>query len=430
MNIGNCRRSSSSCFQSGLSSRKVVTSRSSQQKSCSQQFFGVRRRSQQFKVTCLSEEEKVANEKRWQESGGGVGTADEWKWTLNWSNITPDIVVGSCPRSTDDIQRIIKEAGCNALLSLQCDDCLKALQINYIELRQFGIENETVMVRIPMRDFDRNDQMLMLPEAVRMLAILLGCGHRVYVHCTAGINRASTTVIGYLTFVQGWSYSEAHDLVKQKRPQAHPYRDCWKGARMRMVEGRAEEVMTIANNFYMQNSNDDGQNSSNNGCNNSYSSDSEGSNGFDDWVRAEDVLIRQLFQRQLDASLSLVSAQKDIQSHKLEGLICVLPEELENSSRQTEELRIQLQQELEVLNSTRAEMEEIKRQIEDAQVVCNIPPEQSASQENNLSPACDIELTKARQEIKELREAIRDVAQRSLRAVRKAKQMIPSEQEI
>lgn len=38
----------------------------------------------------------------------------------------------------------------------------------------------------------------MLPEAVRVLAGHLMSGRRTYVHCTAGINRATLTVVGYL----------------------------------------------------------------------------------------------------------------------------------------------------------------------------------------------------------------------------------------
>jgi hypothetical protein len=37
---------------------------------------------------------------------------------------------------------------------------------------------------------------------IRKLALLLAMGKRVYVHCTAGINRATLTVLGYLTFVK------------------------------------------------------------------------------------------------------------------------------------------------------------------------------------------------------------------------------------
>eukprot|EP01025_Chloroclados_australasicus_P016688 TRINITY_DN1845_c1_g1_i1.p1 TRINITY_DN1845_c1_g1~~TRINITY_DN1845_c1_g1_i1.p1 ORF type:complete len:457 (-),score=47.06 TRINITY_DN1845_c1_g1_i1:414-1712(-) len=379
-------------------------------------------------VACgISEEERAANEKRWKESGGGVGTADEWNWTLNWNKVLEDVAVGSCPRTTSDINRILKEAGCNAVLSLQCDDCLKALQIDFEELRNHGIQQQIPIVRIPMRDFDRNDQTLMLPEAVRMLALLLACGYKVYIHCTAGINRAPTTVIAYLTFVQGWSYQDAHDLVKGKRQQAHPYRECWKGARMRMVEGRAEEVMSIANNFYLTSSSED--NNADNHNNHMNGNPEQGNNGFDDWVRAEDVLIRQLFQRQLDAQLSFVSSQKDIQSHQLEGLICILPEELENARAESEVLRQQLQYELEVLSNTKQELEEIKKQIESVQNVCSIPQPETVNNPGE-SLACDLELQKAQQEIQELRAAIRDVAQRSLAAVRKAKNMIPEEKSL
>lgn len=45
-------------------------------------------------------------------------------------------------------------------------------------------------------------QALMLPEAVRLLHLLVSSGKRVYVHCTAGINRATLTTVGYLTFVK------------------------------------------------------------------------------------------------------------------------------------------------------------------------------------------------------------------------------------
>ena len=45
-------------------------------------------------------------------------------------------------------------------------------------------------------------QALMLPEAVRLLHLLISSGKRVYVHCTAGINRATLTTVGYLTFLK------------------------------------------------------------------------------------------------------------------------------------------------------------------------------------------------------------------------------------
>ena len=43
----------------------------------------------------------------------------------------------------------------------------------------------------------------LLTQMVRKLALFRAMGKRTYVHCTAGINRASLTVLGYLTFVEG-----------------------------------------------------------------------------------------------------------------------------------------------------------------------------------------------------------------------------------
>lgn len=40
------------------------------------------------------------------------------------------------------------------------------------------------------------------PPSLLQLHALLSMGRTVYVHCTAGINRATLTVVGYLTFIQ------------------------------------------------------------------------------------------------------------------------------------------------------------------------------------------------------------------------------------
>lgn len=91
-------------------------------------------------------------------------------------------------------------SGLNILI--QCDLCLEALGIDWHAIRDQGVKRGIVVSRVPIRDFDHGDQTLMLPEAVRTLAMLLALSNRVYVHCTAGINRATLTTLGYLTFVQ------------------------------------------------------------------------------------------------------------------------------------------------------------------------------------------------------------------------------------
>lgn len=53
-------------------------------------------------VSPVTVAEEEANQKRWEESGK-QNSADSWRWTLNWDDINDNIVVGSCPRSTQDI---------------------------------------------------------------------------------------------------------------------------------------------------------------------------------------------------------------------------------------------------------------------------------------------------------------------------------------
>ncbi len=105
-------------------------------------------------------------------------------------------------------------------------------------------------------------QAMMLPEAVRMVNMLLQRGLTVYCHCTAGINRATLAALGYLTFVQvnqclyrwsaavsnmpssvwilmwifqGMSLDEGVALVKKSRPVAHPYIECWNQVQAKLL---------------------------------------------------------------------------------------------------------------------------------------------------------------------------------------------------
>lgn len=136
------------------------------------------------------------------------------------------------------------------MLSLQSDTCLEALRIDYPALRSRAAARQLLAARVAVRDFDHDDQAAMLPEAVRALHALVALGHRVYVHCTAGINRATLTTVAYLTWIMGWGLEDALAAVRAARPQAHPYVDCWKTVRRRLVEGRSNEVGYVARDIF------------------------------------------------------------------------------------------------------------------------------------------------------------------------------------
>ena len=81
---------------------------------------------------------------------GGEAPAGRWEWTLNWDPVVYDevnaapltaptkaeldaagCVIGSCPRTPSDVDRLIDEGGVEAIICLQCELCHGALMIDW-----------------------------------------------------------------------------------------------------------------------------------------------------------------------------------------------------------------------------------------------------------------------------------------------------------
>lgn len=128
---------------------------------------------------------------------------------MDLNQIHPEIFVGTCPQDVRDIDRLRRDFGITAVLNLQTDADFQRLNIDWPRMeagyRQAGIE----IRRVPVLDFDENDLGKHLVESVAQLAELLDAGHRVYVHCTAGIGRSASTVIAYQHWVQQCDLDEA-----------------------------------------------------------------------------------------------------------------------------------------------------------------------------------------------------------------------------
>ena len=135
-----------------------------------------------------------------------------------------------------DLDRIGERTGVSAVLSVQHDDCLAHWGIEYGRMRRHGTKLGLHMARSPMRDFDVAEQRRKLPRAVAALADLQACGHRTYVHCTAGLGRAPLTVLSYLVWIEGRSPQEAIELIHRGRPDAVPAWEAHHGCREDLVE--------------------------------------------------------------------------------------------------------------------------------------------------------------------------------------------------
>jgi hypothetical protein len=92
-------------------------------------------------VPPMSEAERAGWEQRQKEAAEVKDPADpfQWRWTLNWDSITPNIIVGSCPRSPGDIDRMVDEAGIDAILNLQSGLCFEALKIPFEAIRKRAV---------------------------------------------------------------------------------------------------------------------------------------------------------------------------------------------------------------------------------------------------------------------------------------------------
>ena len=175
-----------------------------------------------------------------------------WTWTLNWGEVSPHIVIGSCPMTPDDLLRIHAGAGVSAVLSLQHDDCLAYWGIDYTQMRRAGEALGLTMARCPIRDFDIPDMRRRLPDAVAALAGLQARGHRTYVHCTAGLGRGPLTVLGYLTLVEGRDPEDAIRLILEGRAGAVPAWEAYLGCCEDLLARHRQAIEQRAYELYQQ----------------------------------------------------------------------------------------------------------------------------------------------------------------------------------
>ncbi|MEM7358130.1 MAG: dual specificity protein phosphatase family protein [Pseudomonadota bacterium] len=141
---------------------------------------------------------------------------------INFDRIEADIFVGSAPQSSVDVARL-KQMKITAVLSLQSDEDFAAHRIDWQKVEKAYQYNDIQVYRFPIIDFDPVDLGLKLAEPVQQLNRLLATGHRLYVHCNAGVCRAPATVLTYLCHYRGMTMEQGLEYIRRNRPQANPY---------------------------------------------------------------------------------------------------------------------------------------------------------------------------------------------------------------
>jgi len=122
----------------------------------------------------------------------------------------------------DDFAWLRAAHGVTAVLCLQDDADLAARGLVASALAEASGAAGVKWRRIPVCDADVEALGLRLGEIVGCLAALRDAGERVYLHCSAGFNRAPTAAIAYLHVHGGLALDAATALVEERRSCA-PY---------------------------------------------------------------------------------------------------------------------------------------------------------------------------------------------------------------
>lgn len=141
---------------------------------------------------------------------------------INFNQIEDEILIGSAPQSIQDINHLAKMQ-ITAVLNLQSDADLRAYQIDWQEMQVQYKENRISVHRFPIIDFNEDDLARNLIHPVNMLNTLFNQGHKIYVHCNAGICRAPATVLCYMCHYKRMTIEQGLAHIRSHRPQANPY---------------------------------------------------------------------------------------------------------------------------------------------------------------------------------------------------------------
>jgi len=130
--------------------------------------------------------------------------------------IRPGLLVGEYP-NPEDVAWLRETHGVTAVVSLQDDADLASKNLVLRELERAYRRERVAFHHMPVPDGATEVLADRLPAIVTLLVELVARGERVYLHCSAGMNRAPTVAIAYLHVQEGLPLAVARDDVKARR---------------------------------------------------------------------------------------------------------------------------------------------------------------------------------------------------------------------
>jgi protein-tyrosine phosphatase len=118
-----------------------------------------------------------------------------YSWERGGTSPVAHLIVGSAPWSPDQIRHVHDVLGASALVSLQDDADLAGRGLGWSTLWALHIRAGLRADRVPIRDLDARDLARHLVRAVDVVSGHLAAGRRVFLHCTAGLNRSPTVAV-------------------------------------------------------------------------------------------------------------------------------------------------------------------------------------------------------------------------------------------
>lgn len=165
---------------------------------------------------------------------------------MNYNFIRPDLIVGSCLQTPEDVDRL-RQIGVKTIFCLQQNPDLEYFGVDIIAIQEYAKTYDDIQhVRAEIRDFDAFDLRMRLPAVVSKLYKAINRnGGVTYVHCTAGLGRAPAVALAYMFWVLGYKLNEAHQLLLSKRP-CFPKLDAIKSATADILTGLRKKLVTFS----------------------------------------------------------------------------------------------------------------------------------------------------------------------------------------